>query len=234
MLIRAALDAARERGMGVLPHCPFVRSFIERHPEYLELVPPLRRRQFGLHGSGLRATTSESRRTALRDQLIKQEIRDAHSRYCRAMDRRDEALAASIWHEDGTADYGDIFKGTGAGFAAWVTETHVNFDRHSHQINNVLVEVGSSGEQAVSEAYVTVALWTLAGRHGRGDPGDLAGPLPRPLGAAATAAGALPPGTTSRTSPPRSSWPPTRSTRRARRAGVTPTTRRTQLFSSLS
>jgi len=48
ILIRAALEATRERGMGVLPHCPFVRSFIERHPEYIELVPPLRRRQFGL------------------------------------------------------------------------------------------------------------------------------------------------------------------------------------------
>ena len=47
-LIRAALDTARERGLGVLPHCPFVKSFIERHHEYLELVPPLRRRQFGL------------------------------------------------------------------------------------------------------------------------------------------------------------------------------------------
>jgi SnoaL-like domain len=97
---------------------------------------------------------------ALRDQLIKQEIRDAHSRYCRAMDRRDEALAASVWHEDGTADYGDVFKGTGAGFATWVTEIHLNFQRHSHQINNVLVEVDSSGERAVSEAYVTVALWS--------------------------------------------------------------------------
>ncbi len=53
-----------------------------------------------------------------------------------------------------------IFKGTGAGFAAWVTEIHLNFDRHSHQINNVLVEVDSSGERAVSEAYVTVALWS--------------------------------------------------------------------------
>jgi hypothetical protein len=95
-----------------------------------------------------------------RELLVKQVIRDAHSRYCRAMDRRDEKLAASIWHEDGTADYGEIFKGTGAGFAAWVTETHGNFARHSHQITNVLVEVSSTGEEAVSEAYVTVALWT--------------------------------------------------------------------------
>ncbi len=48
MLIRAALEDARARGLGVLPHCPFVKSYIERHPEFLELVPPLRRRQFGL------------------------------------------------------------------------------------------------------------------------------------------------------------------------------------------
>jgi hypothetical protein len=47
-LIRAGLDTARERGMGVLPHCPFVRSFIERHAEYLDLVPAARRRDFGL------------------------------------------------------------------------------------------------------------------------------------------------------------------------------------------
>lgn len=47
-LIRAGLEAARERGMGVLPHCPFVRSFIERHAEFLDLVPVARRRGFGL------------------------------------------------------------------------------------------------------------------------------------------------------------------------------------------
>ena len=33
--------------------------------------------------------------------------------------------------------------------------------RISHQITNVLVEVGPSGEEAASEAYVTVALWTV-------------------------------------------------------------------------
>ncbi len=92
--------------------------------------------------------------------LVKQEIRDAMSRYCRAMDRRDEALAASIWHEGGTAVYGDYFDGTGAQFAEWVTKTHEGFERHSHQVTNVLVEVGSDGETAVSESYVTVALWS--------------------------------------------------------------------------
>jgi uncharacterized protein len=47
-LIRAVLDAARERQQGVLPNCPFVRRFIERHREYVDLVPAARRPEFGL------------------------------------------------------------------------------------------------------------------------------------------------------------------------------------------
>lgn len=47
-LISAALDAARARGAGVLPHCAFVKRFIERHEDYLELVPAARRQQFEL------------------------------------------------------------------------------------------------------------------------------------------------------------------------------------------
>lgn len=39
-LVRAALDFARARGLIVRPSCPFVRSYIERHPdEYGDLVP---------------------------------------------------------------------------------------------------------------------------------------------------------------------------------------------------
>src|SRR5689334_10718461 len=37
-LVSYALDDARARGLAVLPFCPFVRSYIERHPEYLDLV----------------------------------------------------------------------------------------------------------------------------------------------------------------------------------------------------
>ena len=38
-LVRAALDTARTRGLAVRPDCPFVRAYIARHPEYLDLVP---------------------------------------------------------------------------------------------------------------------------------------------------------------------------------------------------
>lgn len=37
-LIRAALDSARDRGLKVVPLCPFVKAYIERHPEYQALV----------------------------------------------------------------------------------------------------------------------------------------------------------------------------------------------------
>ena len=38
-LARHALDDVRERGsLRVVPQCPFIRSWIEKHPEYADLV----------------------------------------------------------------------------------------------------------------------------------------------------------------------------------------------------
>ncbi len=37
-LARAALDAARSEHRAVVPSCPFVRAWIERHPSYAPLV----------------------------------------------------------------------------------------------------------------------------------------------------------------------------------------------------
>lgn len=47
-LIREALERARDEGSQVLPHCPFVRAYLTRHPDLVELVPEHRRAQFGL------------------------------------------------------------------------------------------------------------------------------------------------------------------------------------------
>jgi uncharacterized protein len=49
-LIASALARAREEGLAVIPHCPFVRGYIERHPAALDLVPPGRRAEFKLPG----------------------------------------------------------------------------------------------------------------------------------------------------------------------------------------
>lgn len=47
-LIGAALSTARSEGRSVLPFCPFVRGYIARHDEYLDLVPSERRAEFQL------------------------------------------------------------------------------------------------------------------------------------------------------------------------------------------
>jgi predicted GNAT family acetyltransferase len=48
VLIGFALEDARRSGLSVLPHCSFVSDYIDKHREYLELVPEDRRREFGL------------------------------------------------------------------------------------------------------------------------------------------------------------------------------------------
>ncbi|MGE0601830.1 MAG: GNAT family N-acetyltransferase [Dehalococcoidia bacterium] len=37
-LTRFALDDSRSKGLKVVPRCPFVASYIKRHPEYEDLV----------------------------------------------------------------------------------------------------------------------------------------------------------------------------------------------------
>lgn len=37
-LVRFALDSARERGLKVIATCPYVRSYLDRHPEDEDIV----------------------------------------------------------------------------------------------------------------------------------------------------------------------------------------------------
>jgi uncharacterized protein len=38
-LARASLDDARARHLAVLPTCPYIRSWVRKHPDYADLVP---------------------------------------------------------------------------------------------------------------------------------------------------------------------------------------------------
>jgi predicted GNAT family acetyltransferase len=48
LLARTALDTVREQGLAVLPYCPFIRGWISKHPDYVDLVPTAQRAKFGL------------------------------------------------------------------------------------------------------------------------------------------------------------------------------------------
>ncbi|MEH0841537.1 GNAT family N-acetyltransferase [Micromonospora sp. CPCC 205711] len=37
-LVKATLDQVRQQGGRVVPQCPFMRAWIERHPDYADLV----------------------------------------------------------------------------------------------------------------------------------------------------------------------------------------------------
>jgi hypothetical protein len=47
-LVRSTMDDLAARGLGMLPYCPFVRSWLDEHPDYVKLVPEGRRPEFGL------------------------------------------------------------------------------------------------------------------------------------------------------------------------------------------
>jgi hypothetical protein len=103
------------------------------------------------------ATDARATSPSVDELIAKQAITDVIYTYCRALDRMDWDLAHTVWHDDGTADYGaNMFQGTGAGFLDWVWTQHAGMMGHSHQITNVLVSV--DGDRAASETYVTAAL----------------------------------------------------------------------------
>ncbi|AMO70593.1 nuclear transport factor 2 family protein [Sphingorhabdus sp. M41] len=84
--------------------------------------------------------------------LAREEIGQQIYNYCRAVDRLDAALGYAVWHEDGTADYGEaVYQGTGHGFIDFVIAAHGQMLAHSHQVTNVIIEL--DGDMAASEAY---------------------------------------------------------------------------------
>jgi len=47
-LVKQALDETRAEGLLVEPYCPYTRSYIVKHNEYLDMVAADRREQFDL------------------------------------------------------------------------------------------------------------------------------------------------------------------------------------------
>ena len=59
-LVGEALDDIRAKGASVLPVCPFVRSFITRHLDYVALVPAAQHAAFGLSPGNGAAVTGDA------------------------------------------------------------------------------------------------------------------------------------------------------------------------------
>jgi hypothetical protein len=89
---------------------------------------------------------------ALRDVVAKQAIHDALLRYCRGIDRGDDALVLSAFHADAVDDH----TGEAAPVAERVPRVLAKARRDgrttSHHLGNVLIAV--DGEVATSESYL--------------------------------------------------------------------------------
>jgi SnoaL-like domain len=73
------------------------------------------------------------------------------ARYARGVDRRDEALIRSVYHEDSIDDHGLGFSGTGYELAASVNNLPPAWENIIHLLGQHLIEV--DGDEAVSEVY---------------------------------------------------------------------------------
>lgn len=102
-----------------------------------------------------------SQAAAIEEIVARAAITDAIHRYCRSMDRIDAELGHSVWHADGEADYGAIYRGSGRGFVDWICGVHRTMVATSHRVTNVLITV--DGEQAGSESHVIATLRRMEG-----------------------------------------------------------------------
>ena len=100
-------------------------------------------------------TNLESQETQrLLEAADKQEIRDVLMRYGRGVDRLDEDLLRSCYHDDSFDDHGH-WKGNGQDFAAFIVESLRERSHHTtHAVANVLIEIDPlDPHKARSEAY---------------------------------------------------------------------------------
>jgi hypothetical protein len=86
------------------------------------------------------------------DRLVSRiAIEDAIKRYCRAVDRCDWDLLASVYHEDAAIEHG-LFSGGVDGMVDFVRSRRVGIRHTAHYVSNVLVDFAGP-DDAVCETY---------------------------------------------------------------------------------
>jgi hypothetical protein len=90
--------------------------------------------------------------------------------YCHAVDRRDYALLATLYHEDAIDDHSPYYCGPAAGYVAWLPTMMANWSATAHRIDTTLYLI--DGDHAEGELRATAWHRTLDGfrdfvAHGR-------------------------------------------------------------------
>lgn len=99
------------------------------------------------------ATTTPELASALHTLLEKQAIRELVECYSRAVDRRDFALLASLYTEDGVDDHAGLYCGPAPGFVEWLARALEGVDATTHHVHNLTLDL--DGDRAEGEVYLT-------------------------------------------------------------------------------
>jgi ketosteroid isomerase-like protein len=90
----------------------------------------------------------------LEELIAKQAIHELVLKYCRAINRKDYAALASLYHDDAVDDHGGMFSGTAKAYIEWLPGILEGMKVTSHRVSNHLITV--QGDYAEGEV-VTVA-----------------------------------------------------------------------------
>jgi hypothetical protein len=100
--------------------------------------------------------------------LAEREIERVVLRYCRGVDRLDEDLLRSVYHEGATDNHG-VYQGDGPGFAAFIVPLlRTAYEATTHAVHNCLIDVHGTGEGATADAET----YCVAYRERRDPAGD--------------------------------------------------------------
>ena len=102
-------------------------------------------------------------RSFVRELHDKDQIRDCLYRYSRAVDRIDEALLLSVFHDDAVIDYGVLFKGGRQAFVEKTIAVQLRQVDCQHLIGNILIDI--NGDEAAVESYEIGRHLTPLGDH---------------------------------------------------------------------
>jgi hypothetical protein len=87
----------------------------------------------------------------IQEVLDRIEIEDVLHRYCRGIDRCDEKILRSVYHEGAVDDHG-VFKGDASDFAAFILPIlEGNYEATQHHLTNIRIEL--NGDSARAETY---------------------------------------------------------------------------------
>jgi hypothetical protein len=100
---------------------------------------------------------NEQRDAALDGLLDRQAITDCLIRYARGIDRHDDDMVASAYHDDAIDDH-TTYIGSGRGLAVHASAAHdLIWKAHQHFVTNITIDL--NGDEAHAESY-----WIVAGR----------------------------------------------------------------------